>query len=50
LQVHERDVRPVFTKLFDRFAPIGGFRDELHISFICRKRLYALTQYRMIVG
>jgi hypothetical protein len=40
----------VFAELFDRFAPIGRFRDKLHIAFVCRKRLYALAQYRMIVG
>jgi hypothetical protein len=40
----------VFAELFDRFAPIGRFRDELHIVFISRKRLYALPQDRVIVG
>jgi hypothetical protein len=50
LQVHERNVRPIFSELFNRFAPIGRLRDELHIAFICRKRLYPLAQYRVIVG
>src|SRR5260370_7123232 len=26
------------------------FRHELHITFICTKDLYALTQHRMVVG
>src|SRR5258708_26856079 len=36
--------------MFERFPPIRRFRHELHITFICTKDLYALTQHRMVVG
>jgi hypothetical protein len=40
----------VFSELLDRFPAVGCFRDELHITFICRKSLYALAQHGVVVG
>src|SRR5271165_1739287 len=49
LQVHERDVGNVFSELFDRLTPVGGFRDQLHIRLTGDECGNALAEEGVVV-
>src|SRR5580704_8447257 len=49
LQVHQRDVRLMFPKQFERLAPIGSLANQLHTLFALNQRSDALANERMIV-
>ena len=50
LQVHQRDVRPMRTKLLDSLAPIGCFGDQSHTGLSAEEYGYALPYENMIVN
>src|SRR6202789_477275 len=49
LQIHEHDIGPMQTKLFDGFKAIGSLADELQVGLIGNERGDALAQNRVIV-
>src|ERR1700677_810053 len=49
LQIHEHDIGPMQTKLFDGFQAIGSLADELQVGLIGNERGDALAQNRVIV-